>query len=180
MGPLKNPNNPGATPAGRRPRHPARRPRARRCLLKGCERRFRPGHPRQRYCSQECRQAARSWSRWKAQHKYRNTGAGRRKRNGQSRRYRERCRKREQQQKQAVEEGARVITANFFRGQLRPAWLLRRIPQTSSQSLAEVLFAPMPARPGASVGARAALATHTRWLSKPARLDRLDILLPLR
>ena len=37
-------------------------PRARRCLLKGCERRFHPKHVRQRYCSEECRQAAREWA----------------------------------------------------------------------------------------------------------------------
>ena len=51
-------------------------PRSRRCLLKGCERRFRPEHPRQRYCSEECRAAAREWSEWKAQHAYRATVAG--------------------------------------------------------------------------------------------------------
>ena len=42
-------------------RRPARRPRTRRCLLKGCEQRFQPGQPQQRYCSQRCREAAR-WS----------------------------------------------------------------------------------------------------------------------
>ena len=38
----------------------------------------------------ECRKAARAWSRWKAQQSYRATAAGKQKRNGQSRRYRER------------------------------------------------------------------------------------------
>jgi len=41
-------------------------PRARHCLLKGCERRFDPRRATQRYCSEECRRAARRWSRWKA------------------------------------------------------------------------------------------------------------------
>jgi hypothetical protein len=44
----------------------ARRPRMRRCLLKGCQHRFHPRQARQRYCSEECREAAREWSRWKA------------------------------------------------------------------------------------------------------------------
>lgn len=66
------------------------RPRRRRCLLKGCERRFRPQRAQERYCSLECRLAARKWAVWKNQRKYRATAAGRAKRNGQSRRYRER------------------------------------------------------------------------------------------
>jgi hypothetical protein len=49
--------------AGRRKR-PAHRPRTRPCLLKGCERPFRPRRARQRYCSQECRRAMeRVWQR---------------------------------------------------------------------------------------------------------------------
>ena len=36
------------------------RPRPRQCLLKGCERRFRPQHARQRYCSPQCWEAARA------------------------------------------------------------------------------------------------------------------------
>ena len=47
----------------------ARRPRTRCCLLKGCEKRFRPRQASQRYCSAECRRAARKWSGWKAQQK---------------------------------------------------------------------------------------------------------------
>jgi len=43
MGPTKNPTNQPATQAGQR-RPLARRSRARRCLLKGCEQQF---HPRQ-------------------------------------------------------------------------------------------------------------------------------------
>jgi len=97
----------------------------RRCLLKGCERRFQPRQAYQRYCSADCRQAARKWSRWKAQQKYRDTAAGKDKRNGQSRRYRERSKSRKPAQKEAVEEAARVITPkSFFRAFMRPAGLL--------------------------------------------------------
>jgi hypothetical protein len=66
----------------------------RRCLLKGCEQRFHPLQARQRYCSERCRDAARKWDRWKAQQRYRETAAGKQKRNGQSRRYRERVKSR--------------------------------------------------------------------------------------
>jgi hypothetical protein len=93
----------------------SRRPRTRRCLLKGCERRVHPRRARQRYCSDECRRAARRWSRWKAQQSYRATAAGKDKRNGQSRRYRERVRKRKQPApEEAVPGAARVITKDFF------------------------------------------------------------------
>jgi hypothetical protein len=93
----------------------ARRPRSRRCLLKGCEQRFRPRRTRQRYCSEPCRKAARAWSRWKAQEIYRATTAGKQKRNGQSRRYRERVRSRKPPADEAVPDAARVITKKFFR-----------------------------------------------------------------
>ena len=110
--------------AGRRKR-PRRQVRTRRCLLKGCERRFRPRRARERYCSPECRQAARKWLRWKAQQSYRATAAGKEKRNGQSRRYRERLRNRKPATlEQALPEAARVITQDFFRSLLRPARLL--------------------------------------------------------
>ena len=117
MGPPESPTNPSpnqATTPWRRRKRPIRRPRARRCLLKGCPQRFRPQRARERYCSHGCREAARQWSRWKAQEKYRATPAGKRKRNGQSRRYRERVRNRKPPEKEAVRETARVITKNFF------------------------------------------------------------------
>lgn len=69
---------------GRRVRHP----RHRACLLKGCERRFRPLQPRTRYCSEECRDEARRWREWKARHHYRQSEGGKQKRRAQSRRYR--------------------------------------------------------------------------------------------
>jgi hypothetical protein len=62
--------------------------------------------------------AARAWSRRKAQESYRTTAAGKQKRNGQSRRYRERARSRKLPAEEAVPEGARVITKKFFRGLL--------------------------------------------------------------
>ncbi len=91
-----------------------RRPRMRRCLLKGCEQRFRPRQARQRYCSQGCRAAAWKWARHKAQQRYRTTTAGKQKRNGQSQRYRERARRRQTAEPEAVEEATRVIPNNFF------------------------------------------------------------------
>lgn len=119
MGPTENPTSLSPNQArttGQRRKHPRRRPRMRRCLLKGCKQRYRPRRARQRYCSVECRQAARIWSHWKAQKRYRATVAGQEKRNGQSRRYRERVRNRKAPKKQALPEAARVITINFFRG----------------------------------------------------------------
>src|SRR5438128_11753754 len=84
------------------------------CLLKGCEERFHPRQARQRYCSAECRKAARKWSRWKAQERYRETAAGQQKRNGQSRRYRERIKSRKTPEPEAVNDPTRVITTEHF------------------------------------------------------------------
>ena len=123
MGPPENPTSHPEKQEVRRKRL-VRRPRMRRCLLKGCEQRFRPQQGRQRYCSEHCRAAARKWSRWKAQQRYRATTAGKQKRNGQSRRYRERVGSRKPSEPEAVGEAARVISKNFFRWLLRPAWLL--------------------------------------------------------
>jgi hypothetical protein len=103
--------------AGRRKRRARRRRaafRARRCLLKGCEQRFHPRQARQHYCSQGCRAAARRWSGWKAQQRYRSTTAGQHKRNGQSRRYRERVKSRKPPESEAVKEVPRVITTTHF------------------------------------------------------------------
>ena len=140
-------------------------PRSRRCLLKGCEQRFRPRRVRQRYCSEECRKAARAWSRWKAQESYRATAAGKQKRNGQSRRYRERVRSRKPPPGEAVPEAARVITKKFFRHLLRPAWLLRGVRAPAALAVAALLLARVQACDGACLGARAILAADTRRLS---------------
>ena len=92
----------------------ARRPRTRCCLLKGCDQRFHPRQARQRYCSDGCRQAARKWSRWKAQETIPGTQRAKQKRNGQSRRYRERVKSRKPPEPEAVNEAARVITTEYF------------------------------------------------------------------
>jgi len=149
MGPPENPTNPAEKQeAGRR--QLARRPRTRRCLLKGCERRFHPRQARQRYCSEHCREAARKWSQWKAQQTYRGTTVGQEKRNGQSRRYRERVKSRKPAEPEAVSEAARVITQeDFFRSLLRPARLLRGIRACAAKSLTALLFARLPAGAGA-------------------------------
>jgi len=149
MGPTENLTGPRKRQAGGRRKQPARRPRQRCCLLKGCEQRFQPGQARQRYCSQECREAARKWSRWKDQQRYRKTAAGRQRRNGQSRRYRERVKSRKQPEPEAVDDAARVITPeHFFRTRLRPAGVLRAIRARAAKSLAAFLFAGLPARAG--------------------------------
>jgi len=115
MGPPESPTGQAENQEGRRQRL-ARRPRKRRCLLKGCEQRFHPRQARQRYCSERCREAARKWARWKAQQRYRATRGGQQKRNGQGRRYRERVKSRKPPEPAAVNEAARVIpTEDFFR-----------------------------------------------------------------
>ena len=94
-------------------RRRARRPRSRACLLKGCERVFRPQQPLIRYCSEACREQARRWREWKARRRYRQSADGKQKRQAQSRRYRER-RKAEPERKTAALSGARVIPIKFF------------------------------------------------------------------
>ena len=69
------------------PGHP--RP-GRRCLLKGCERFYRPSQPQSRYCSDACRRDARRWRRRQASRTWRASAAGQRCRREQARRYRRR------------------------------------------------------------------------------------------
>jgi hypothetical protein len=152
---------------------PGRRPRTRCCLLKGCERRFHPQLAGQRYCSDDCRKAARRWSRWNAQQSYRATAVGKERRNGQSRRYRQQVKdRRSATPEEAVPEAARVITPQFFRSLLRPAWLLRRVRPAAAIATPEVLFARMPAGHGTSLATGATLAprdaTAAAELSKTA------------
>jgi hypothetical protein len=159
MGPPESPTGHSEN-QGRRPKRSPRRPRARLCLLKGCEERFHPRQAGQRYCSQGCREAARKWSRRKAQDRYRETAAGQHKRNGQSRRYRERIKSRKPPEPEAVNEAARVITTeHFFRLFLRPARLLRAIRTPAAKPLATLLFARLPARCRASPRTRTTLET---------------------
>ena len=78
-------------PGGQGVSRPCGRPfGCRRCLLKGCERWFRPTHPQARYCGPACQAAARRWRRWHAGHRYRATDQGKQHRRDQSRRYRQR------------------------------------------------------------------------------------------
>jgi hypothetical protein len=162
MGPPESPTTQSGNQAGRRKRL-ARRPRKRLCLLKGCEQRFHPRQARQRYCSDGCRKAARKWSRWKAQERYRESAAGQQKRNDQSRRYRERVKDRKPAEPEAVSEAARVITIErSFRSLLRPARLLREIRAPEAKSLAALLLARVPARAGARPRTGAALERGPR------------------
>jgi hypothetical protein len=165
LGPPESPTSHPENQAGGRRKRLTPRPRPRRCLLKGCEQRFQPRLARQRYCSEQCRKAARAWSRWKAQESYRATAAGKEKRNGQSRRYRQRVKDRKLPTGEDVPDAARVIAKKFFRCLLRPAWLLRGIRAPAALAVATLLLARMPACDGARLGTRAALATDTRRLS---------------
>jgi hypothetical protein len=159
MGPPEDHTRPRKRQAAGRRKRP-RRPRMRRCLLKGCEQDFHPRQAGQRYCGEECRKAARQWSRWKAQRTYRMTVAGKAKRNHQSRCYRERVKTRKPPEAEPVNEVARVITPeDFFRTQLRSARLLRAIRTPPAKSFAALLFACVPARDGASAATGAALET---------------------
>ena len=116
MGPRNNPTSHGRKQATLGRKRAVRRPRPRRCLLKGCEQRFRPRHALHRYCSEGCRKKAREWSEWKARRTWRVSVEGKRKRNGQSQRYRKRVQERKAAKKGAVAETARVITKQFFLG----------------------------------------------------------------
>ena len=164
MGPPENPTGHLENQEARRRNPVARRPRTRRCLLKGCEQRFHPRQARQRYCSARCREAARKWSQWKTQQRYRATTAGKRQRNGQSRRYRERVKSRKPPEPEAVDDPARVITTeHFFRSLLRQARLLRELRTPAAKSFTALLFAHLPACARARPGAGTALETGARF-----------------
>ena len=164
MGPPENPTAHSENQEARRRNPVARRSRIRRCLLKGCEQHFHPRQARQRYCSARCREAARKWSQWKTQQRYRATTAGKRQRNGQSRRYRERVKSRKPPEPEAVDDPARVITTeHFFRSLLRPAWLLRELRTRAAKSFTAFLFPHLPACARARSGARTALETGARF-----------------
>jgi hypothetical protein len=159
MGLFENPTGHPENQESRRRRLP-RRPQMRCCLLKGCEERFHPGQAGQRYCSGECREAAREWSRWKAQQRYRATRACKQRRNGQSRRYRERVKSRKPAEPEGVPEAARVITTgHFFRPFVRPAGLLCGIRAWAAKSFTTLLLGRVPASDGARPGTGAGLET---------------------
>jgi hypothetical protein len=131
-----------------------RKGRMRRCLLKGCDRRYHPVHPLQHYCSETCRRKAKKWRRWKDQQKYRATEPGKKKRQEQCQRRRERLKK---AASDAAAKVARVSPIKFFRPLLRPPRMPRKIPKNPTFSPATFLFAPMPARVGAGFGKRTPL-----------------------
>jgi hypothetical protein len=166
MGPSESPTVHPENQAADRRKRLAHRPRRRRCLLKGCEHHFHPRQARQRYCSEGCREAARKWSRWKAQQQYRATREGKQRRSGQNRRYRERVRSWKPPEPEAVDEAARVITKNFFRGMLRPARLLREIRACAAKSLTTLLLTRLPARAGARRRTGAALETGAHLIRR--------------
>jgi hypothetical protein len=172
-GPTNSPQNQGTNPWKGRKR-PKRRPRMRRCLLKGCDQRYHPRQARQRYCSARCREAARAWSRSKAQEKYRATVAGKGKRNGQSRRYRERVRERKPSEKTRLRRSRGSSLEIFFRSFLRPARVLREVRAPPSIAKTAVLLKGVSARVGACLGAGAALEGEADrvkkiWKQRPPR-----------
>jgi len=160
MGPRNNPTRHSETEEYPRRKRPTRLPRTRGCLLKGCERRFRPQQARERYCSHECRRAARTWSCWKAQQSYRATAAGKQRRNRQSQRYRERVRTRQQPAPEQAVTVARVITTDFFRSLLRPPRLLSGIRMGTAIAASTILFTHVPAGHGTRLAARMPLASR--------------------
>ena len=87
MGPLQYPQRrwPGQAVAV-----PPCHGRCRRCLLKGCERFFRPARPQSRYCSAACCHAARRWRRRQASRRWRTSEPGKARRREQCRRARRR------------------------------------------------------------------------------------------
>jgi hypothetical protein len=80
-----------------------RRPRVRRCLLKGCEREFVPDDPLSRYCGTACSAEARRWSQREANRRYRASEGGQRCRREQACRYRQRLRERQASAEDAAE-----------------------------------------------------------------------------
>jgi hypothetical protein len=85
---------PLALSQGQSPDCPSGHPCSRRCLLKGCQRWFLPRHFQDRYCSPQCRIAARRWRRWYAAQRYRATANGQQRRRAQAQRHRDRQRHR--------------------------------------------------------------------------------------
>ena len=159
MGPCEHPTTPLQNQAkGIKPliKRNARRPRSRRCLLKGCGRLFRPDHPLARYCSEHCRNQAAKWREWKARHKYRKTDRGKHVRRAQSRRYRVRQKEQKKQKNDAV-GSARAIPRKFFFMLLRSPWVIRTIPKQPAVAAAALLFLCMSPGSRTSSGAREAL-----------------------
>ena len=133
MGPHNHPTSYPEKHTGRPRKHAVRRPRTRRCLLKGCEQHFHPEHARARYCGSRCRAQARKWTEWKAQRAYRVTAKGKAKRNRQCRHYRERLKTGDASKKTPTARPARVIPKIFFPDSCdRPGCYARFVRQARS------------------------------------------------
>ncbi len=104
-----------------------------RCLLKGCERWFRPVRPQALYCSDACRAQARRWRRRQAARRYRASQKGKQRRRLQSQRYR---------QRQAA------AAANPSEGQRLPANPLDFEDCPCQRPGCDELFVPAPRCPG--------------------------------
>jgi hypothetical protein len=165
------PSHDQGNPPSRQGRRRRGAPRARRCLLKGCERWFVPERPQARYCGTACRTAAACWRRWKAQQRYRQTAHGRACRCAQSRRHRRRQRERARasERDRPWYPGAWVIAQRQIFRDLRSAWLLRDVPPSSSISAAAILWEGLSGRAGTGDRARAAVAAPLAGAPASAR-----------
>jgi hypothetical protein len=127
---------------------PCRRFPPRACLLKGCERLFRPRYPQTRYCSPACQLADRRWRRWRAGQEYRSTEKGKERRREQSRRRRERLRQRAAAELAAAERAASTAAQVPREGQ-RPATTLEDfLVRPCRRPGCYVLFLVRPRSPG--------------------------------
>ena len=138
----------------------ASKPRKRHCLLKGCDSSFQPTYPFTRYCCSECFAAAQRWSedvgrvcstgarrlsQRKANHKYRSSEKGKACRREQSRRYRQRCRERQNQPADSPPEWEgegyipRCHQSDVAKKILSPSRLLCPVQTTRSFTAAKVL-----------------------------------------
>lgn len=89
---MAHPQNP---PSARQSQDDSARTAPRKCLLKRCDRYFPPNHPLDRYCGDQCKEAARRWRIAKANLNYRASANGKQKRRDQAARYRSKCKERQ-------------------------------------------------------------------------------------
>jgi hypothetical protein len=147
------------------------------CLLKGCEQRFQPSHPLQRYCSKLCQQAARDWQCWRAARRYRATAQGRQQRCAQSQRYRERQRLRraaaaaEQaaQEEAADQQAAQEEAADQREGQRYPDFSEDFSGTPCRRPGCYELFQPRPHEPAQCFCCSACRRALRRVLDREAR-----------
>jgi hypothetical protein len=118
----------------------------RRCLLKGCERWFRPPHPQSRYCSSICTLAARRWRRWRAAMTYRASDPGKQRRREQSQRYRQQRRRPPDDPQHLTLPSQPPQTASPLPSQL-PSPEPSSEPPSHQLSVPEPVFEPSPQSP---------------------------------